>query len=265
MARRSSTVIAVRRFSAIFSYDGSRGTARADQEAASRRDRAALHDGARRRARPQRRARRAARDRRRRARRDPDRAGDQAARRPRGAGPAALRARAGPRHRAGQLARDDRRRLHRRDRRAAHQPRRPHGPDRARTADRPARGRAGRAGRARRGQRATGHGPRRRRLRIDGPMTGRSRRSTQEGTGVFDPERRRALLGTPPGAVMTVPGAAPQGESWELVTEVTPRPIPVEQATPTRLDTPVPVPPPRAAEQATPTELTARPERSEPI
>jgi hypothetical protein len=95
-------------------------------------------------------------------------------------------------------------------------------------------------------------------------MTGRSRRSTQEGTGVFDPERRRALLGTPPGAVMTAPGAAPQGESWELVTEVTPRPIPVEQATPTRLDTLVPVPP-IPVEQATPTELTARPERSEPI
>lgn len=43
---------------------------------------------------------------------------------------------------------------------------------------------------------------------------------------------------------MTAPGAA-QGESWELVTEVSPRPAPVEQATPT--------------------ELTARPERSEPI
>jgi len=80
------------------------------------------------------------------------------------------------------------------------------------------------------------------------------------------------LLGTPPrGAAMTAPGAAP-GESWELATEVSPRPVPVEQATPTRIDTPVPVPPPAvlaplagAAEQATPTELTARPERSEPL
>ena len=69
---------------------------------------------------------------------------------------------------------------------------------------------------------------------------------------------------------MTAPGAA-QGESWELVTEVSPRPVPVEQATPTRIDTPVPVPPGTvaplagAAEQATPTELTARPERSEPL
>jgi hypothetical protein len=103
-------------------------------------------------------------------------------------------------------------------------------------------------------------------------MTGRSRRSTQEGTGVYDPERRRALLGTPPhGAAMTAPGAA-RGESWELVTDVAPRPVPVEQATPTRIDTPVPVPPAAvlaplagAAEQATPTELTARFERSEPI
>lgn len=82
---------------------------------------------------------------------------------------------------------------------------------------------------------------------------------------MFDPERRRAVLGTPPhGAVMTAPGA-PQGESWELVTEVAPRLAPVEQATPTRIDTPVPVPPAGAAEQATPTELTARPERSEPL
>lgn len=100
-------------------------------------------------------------------------------------------------------------------------------------------------------------------------MTMRSRRSTQEGTGVFDPERRRALLGTPPsGTSMRASGAATQGESWELVTEVAPRPvptIPVEQATPTRIDTPVPVPPAGVAEQATPTELTARFERSEPI
>ncbi|HEY4242456.1 MAG TPA: hypothetical protein VGM88_21710 [Kofleriaceae bacterium] len=86
---------------------------------------------------------------------------------------------------------------------------------------------------------------------------------------MFDPERRRALLGTPPrGAAVSAPGAATQGESWELVTEVTPRPVatvPVEQATPTRIDTPVPVPPAGAVEQATPTELTARPERSEPL
>ena len=68
---------------------------------------------------------------------------------------------------------------------------------------------------------------------------------------------------------MTAPGAA-QGESWELVTEVSPRPVPVELATPTQIDTPIPVPPGTvaplaAAEQATPTELTARPERSEPL
>jgi hypothetical protein len=100
-------------------------------------------------------------------------------------------------------------------------------------------------------------------------MTMRSRRSTQEGTGVFDPARRRALLGTPPsGTAVRASGAATQGESWELVTEVASRPvptIPVEQATPTRIDTPIPVPPAGAAEQATPTELTARIERSEPI
>jgi hypothetical protein len=77
-------------------------------------------------------------------------------------------------------------------------------------------------------------------------MTVRSRRSTQEGTGVFDPERRPARLETPPhGAALTAPGAAAPGEPWELVTEVTPRPVPVEQATPA--------------------ELTARPERSEPL
>lgn len=82
---------------------------------------------------------------------------------------------------------------------------------------------------------------------------------------MFDPERRRALLGTPPrGAAMTAPGAA-RGEPWELVTEVAPRPVPVEQATPTRIDTPVPVPPAGPAEQATPTEVTARLERSAPI
>jgi hypothetical protein len=76
-------------------------------------------------------------------------------------------------------------------------------------------------------------------------MTERSRRPTQEGIGVANPERRHAMLGTPPrGAARIAPGAA-QGESWELVTEVTPRPVPVEQATPT--------------------ELTARPERSEPL
>jgi hypothetical protein len=102
-------------------------------------------------------------------------------------------------------------------------------------------------------------------------MTERSRRSTQDGLGVASPEHRRALLGAPPrGAAVTVPGAAPPGDSWELVTEVTPRPVPVEPATPTRIDTPVPAPPAVFApvagiEQATPTELTARPERSEPI
>jgi len=69
-------------------------------------------------------------------------------------------------------------------------------------------------------------------------MSARSRRETQEGTGVVSTERRRAALGTPP-------AGAPRGESWELDTEITPRPVPVEQATPT--------------------ELTARPERSEPI
>src|SRR5215831_5527580 len=93
----------------------------------------------------------------------------------------------------------------------------------------------------------------------------RSRRSTQEGTGVCNPEQRRALLGTPPrGAAVAAPGAA-QGDPWELVTEVSPRRVPVEQATPTQIDTPVPVPPAGAAEQATPTELTVRPERSEPL
>lgn len=101
-------------------------------------------------------------------------------------------------------------------------------------------------------------------------MTVRSRRSTQEGTGVFDPERRRALLGTPPrGAAMTAPGAS-QGESWELATEVGPRPVPVELATPTRIDTSGPAAAVVAAlageaEQATPTEVTARLERSEPV
>ena len=104
-------------------------------------------------------------------------------------------------------------------------------------------------------------------------MTVRSKRSTQEGTGVCNPEQRRALLGTPPrGAAVTAPGAS-QGESWELATEVGPRPVlkvPVEQATPTRIDTSGPAAAVVAAlageaEQATPTELTARPERSEPV
>lgn len=101
-------------------------------------------------------------------------------------------------------------------------------------------------------------------------MTVRSRRSTQEGTGVCNPEQRRALLGTPPrGAAMTAPGAS-QGESWELVTEVGPRPVAVERETPTRIDTSAPAAAVVAAlageaEQATPTELTARPERSEPV
>ena len=87
---------------------------------------------------------------------------------------------------------------------------------------------------------------------------------------MFDPERRRALLGTPPrGAAMTAPGAS-QGESWELATEVGPRPVAVEQATPTRIDTSGPAAAVVAAlageaGQATPTEVTARIERSEPI
>jgi hypothetical protein len=67
--------------------------------------------------------------------------------------------------------------------------------------------------------------------------------------------------------------AASAAESWEYdATEVTPRPgaqaaadavaqvvQSLEQPTPTRIDTPVPI------DQATPTELMARPERSEPI
>lgn len=84
-------------------------------------------------------------------------------------------------------------------------------------------------------------------------MTMRSRRATQEGTGVVSADRRRVVLGTPPVGAPGVPNGIPasalpgaaRGESWELDTEITPRPIPVEQATPT--------------------ELTARPERSEPF
>ncbi len=111
-------------------------------------------------------------------------------------------------------------------------------------------------------------------------MTERSRRATQEGLGVSSPERRRALLGTPPhGATEVTPrpvpvdppgGFAPRpaGEAGRVPT---PPLASLEQATPTRIDTPVPAPPAvlapvaGAAEQATPTELTARPERSEPI
>jgi hypothetical protein len=74
-------------------------------------------------------------------------------------------------------------------------------------------------------------------------MTARARRPTQDGTGVHDPERRRVLFGASPGD--RVAGAS---GSWDHdATEVTPRP-----AQP-------------MIEQATPTELTARPERSEPI
>jgi hypothetical protein len=104
-------------------------------------------------------------------------------------------------------------------------------------------------------------------------MTVRSRRSTQEGTGVYDPERKRALFGTPPaGGSASTP--ATRADGWELdATEVAPGPTPaVEQATPTRIDTPVPssaspsVPPAASpADQATPTAVTARLERSEPI
>jgi hypothetical protein len=110
-------------------------------------------------------------------------------------------------------------------------------------------------------------------------MTARSRRSTQKGTGAGGPERQRALF-----------EASTKVESWEVdATEVTPQPAPgppVEQATPTRIDTPPPGPPagpqpgsssPRRPARemslesaldldlATPTSLAARPERSEPI
>jgi len=134
-------------------------------------------------------------------------------------------------------------------------------------------------------------------------MSTRPRRPTEEGVGVNDPKRRRALFGPQP-AVPTAPPIAPPtanaplattaAESWEQdATEVAPRPgaaaieqatpthiqlsgpqAPIEQATPTDLyTTPAASPaasgpqrPPRPSiEQATPTELTARPERSEPI
>lgn len=105
-------------------------------------------------------------------------------------------------------------------------------------------------------------------------MTVRSRRSTQEGTGVYDPERKRALFGAPPAGGSMSTAAVTRGEGWEFdATEVTPRPVPaVEQATPTRIDTPVPSagspvgsPAASPADQATPTAVTARIERSEPI
>lgn len=66
-------------------------------------------------------------------------------------------------------------------------------------------------------------------------MTVRSRRSTQEGTGVINADRR-ALLGTPPGGTARgAPGAGARGASWELDTEVTPRPVPVEPGEPLRV------------------------------
>jgi hypothetical protein len=93
-------------------------------------------------------------------------------------------------------------------------------------------------------------------------MTVRSRRSTQEGTGVGSSERRRALFGTPPtGTLISAPSAETKVESWEFdATAVTPRPAPpgpgVEQATPTRIDTP-PLGP--GVEQATPTRIDTLP------
>src|SRR5262245_21414487 len=226
------------------------GAPRADQEAAGRRDRPALHDRARRRARSQRGARWAGRDSTRPARRDHDRPGDQAAGGLRGADPAALGARARARHHAGELTRDDRRRLHGRDRHPDDQPWRPRGPDRARPAHRADGDRAGRAGRARRGRRAAGHRARRRGLRLDRTMTTRARRPTDEtGTEVYTPETRRALVGASPGDRIAEQ-ATPTEIDSELPTPVASSPTPVEA---------MPV------EQATPTVVAARPERSEPI
>lgn len=113
-------------------------------------------------------------------------------------------------------------------------------------------------------------------------MTDRARRETQEGTGVSDARRPSAVLraqlpratsplaaaatpnpdaGSPLPAASTVLDAAGAPESWEQdPTDETPRPVAtVEQATPTHIEASIPV------EQATPTEMTARPERSEPI
>jgi hypothetical protein len=92
-------------------------------------------------------------------------------------------------------------------------------------------------------------------------MTTRARRPTDEtGTEVHDRGRGRALFGGSPGDRV---GAAPESpQSWERdATEVAARPgaPAVEQPTPTPID---PRPP---LEPGTPTELSARPERSEPI
>jgi hypothetical protein len=86
-------------------------------------------------------------------------------------------------------------------------------------------------------------------------MTARARRPTQDGTGVHDHGRRRVLFGASPGD--RVAGAS---ESWDHdATEVTPRPA----QPPAQLSAQSPAQPP--IDQATPTELTARPERSEPL
>lgn len=90
-------------------------------------------------------------------------------------------------------------------------------------------------------------------------MTARARRPTDEdGTGVYDPERRRALSGAPAAS----PVAPVSPASWDHdATEVTPWPdsSAVDHATPTHVDASRPI------EQGTPTEVVARPERSEPI
>lgn len=116
-------------------------------------------------------------------------------------------------------------------------------------------------------------------------MTDRARRSTEEGTGVHDPGRRRANDGALPTATAgsgssppppiddaktmlesaLAPAGPPPGSSGESfendVTDETPRPsVPAAEApTPTTVDSR------RSIEQGTPTEITAPAERSEPI